>query len=317
MTDRIKKLHEECRARGLAGMPTHFMADLNGSALGRFKELPHYEKLARAMAYAVENQPIFAYEGDGIGGRIYYNKEAPVEEKCPELDWETEAYRQIKELYPEVDLLRESKMIVGTGRGHISWRYDRILSLGVTGMRAMIEEHLKCPKDDDARALYEGALIMLDALLVYNDKYVEEYERLGNHELAERMRRVPRYPAESFRDAVQSYFMQHIVVMRENPFGGNSPGRLDYFLWPYLERDLERGACTLEEAKEIIEELFLRIDERIYNSDSWGETIVVGGTHPDGTSAVNPLTYIMIESLMELNITHPLLYVRLPENPSE
>ena len=33
--------------------------------------------------------------------------------------------------------------------------------------------------------------------------------------------------------------LRTIPVMRENPYGGNSPGRLDYFLWPYLERDLD------------------------------------------------------------------------------
>lgn len=317
MTDRIKKIHEECRIRGLNGMPTHFMADLHGAVLGRFKDLPHYEKLARAMAYAIENQPVFAYDSDGIGGRVYYNKDANPEVMSPELDWQSDAYKEIKGFCPEVDLLREVHMINGSNKGHVSWRYDRILSMGVIGLREQVEKYLENPKDEDARAFYEGVLIMIDALLAFNDKHIAEYERLGNFELAERMRRVPRYPAESFRDAVQSYFMQHIVVMRENPFGGNSPGRLDYFLWPYLERDLEKGICTLEEAKEIIEELFLRIDERIYNSDGWGETIVVGGTNPDGSSAVNPLTYIMVESMIEMNITHPLVYVRLPENPDE
>ena len=79
MTDRIKIIHEECRLRGLSGMPTHFMVDLHGSALGRFKELPHYEKLARYMAYAIENQPVFAYENDGIGGRVYYNNDAKLD----------------------------------------------------------------------------------------------------------------------------------------------------------------------------------------------------------------------------------------------
>ena len=317
MNDRIKRLQEECRARGLAGMPTHFASDLHGAVLGQFKNLPHYEKLARSMAYAIENQPIFAYDGDGIGGRVYYNKDEAPDVESIELDWQSEAEREIKAFCPEVNLLRESRMINSTNKGHVSWRYDRILSMGVIGLRDKVEEYLKAPKDEEARAFYEGVIIMLDALLKYNDKHVAEYERLGNSELAERMRRVPRYPAESFKDAVQSYFMQHIVVMRENPFGGNSPGRLDYFLWPYLKRDLENGACTLEEAKEIIEELFLRIDERIYGSDGWGETIVVGGTNPDGTSAINPLTYIMVESIMELNITHPMVYIRIPENPPE
>ena len=57
-------------------------------------------------------------------------------------------------------------------------------------------------------------------------------------EMAEICQRVPRFPASSFRDAVQAFWFQHLAVMFENPFGGNGPGRLDFYLWPYLERDL-------------------------------------------------------------------------------
>lgn len=315
MTERIKQLQQLCKQRGLIGMPTHFAADLHGAALGQFSKLPHEEKLARAMAYAIENQPVFAYEEDRIGGRVYYIKEAPVAEYCRELDCDTPAIEAFKKECPEAEVLQNARILHKTGKGHISWRYDRILKLGVEGFRKQVETHLRNPKDEEAKAFYEGVLILLDAMLAFNDKHIAEYERLGNFELADRMRRVPRYPCESFRDAVQAYFMQHIVVMRENPHGGNSPGRLDHYLWPYLQKDLESGKCTLEEAKELIDELFLRIDERIYTKDGWGETIVVGGTAPDGSSAVNPLTYIMVHSIMDLNITHPLVYVRLPKDP--
>ncbi len=314
-TERIKRLHELCKQRGKVGMPTRFLADLHESALGRFAKLPHEEKLARAMAYAIEELPVFAYEEDGIGGRVYYDREAEVVTHCPELDCDRPAYAEFEKVCPDAAVLHRARLMNKTSKGHVSWRYDRILSMGVTGFRKQVESYLETAKDAEAKAFYEGVLILLDALLAFNDKHIAEYERLGNYELADRMRKVPRYPAESFREAVQAYFMQHIVVMRENPHGGNSPGRLDYYLWPYLKRDLESGACTLEEAKEIIDELFLRIDERIHNRDGWGETIVVGGTASDGSSAINPLTYIMIRSMIDLNITHPLVYIRLPKDP--
>ena len=317
ISERIKSIQKNCKVRGENGMPTHFGVDLHSAANERFAELPHWEKLARAMAYAIVNQPVFVYEDDGIGGRVYYNKEEKVESPCPELDFERGPWLDFLRDHPDADVLRRNRMINYSSKGHVSWLYDRILSLGVSGLRQRVEGYLTAAVDEKAEELYRGALIMLDALLEFNDKYAEEYERRGMLELAERMRRVPRYPCESFRDAIQAYFMQHIVVMRESPFGGNSPGRLDYFLWPYLKNDLEKGKCTLEEAKELIDELFLRIDERIHNSDGWGETIVVGGTSPDGSSAVNPLTYIMVRSIMDLDITHPLVYVRLPENPPE
>lgn len=316
-TERIELLEQTCKKRGIESMTTHFMVDYHSSALGRFANLPHWEKLARAMAYAIENQDVFAYDDDRLGGRIYYSREAKPEKYCPELNCDTEARREFMELYPEAEELWRHQLIGGTAKGHITWFFDKILTHGTEGFKKKFEDALKHAKDEKAAEFYQGVIIMLDALQAFNDKHIEAYEKLGNLELAERMRKVPRYPAETFREAVQAFFMQHIVVMRENPFGGNGPGRLDYYLWPYLERDIKAGRCSLEEAREIIDELFLRIDERIYRSDRWVEAVVVGGTYANGASAVNPLTYIMIESIIDLNITHPSIYVRLPENPPE
>lgn len=318
ITERISELHELSRVRGkVPAIRPHFMRDYNAAALGQFKDLPHDEKLARSMAFAIVNQPIYAYEGDRLGGRVYYDRELPVEEYCPELDFKAEAHERFLKEFPDGGEMLECQLLTRNTPGHICWFYDRILRYGVEGYRKKFEEGLASAKDDEAASFYRGVIIMLDALLEFNDKHIAEYEKIGNTELADVMRKVPRKPCESFREAVQAYFMQHIVVMRENPFGGNGPGRLDYYLWPYLSRDLELGRETLESAKELIDELFLRIDERIHNKDTWVEAIVVGGCYPNGESAVNPLTYIMIESIMDLNITHPSVYIRFPENPPE
>ena len=317
LSDRTMRLYELCTERGKRSRPSHFLKDYHSSALDTFADLPHAEKLARAMAYAIVNQDVWAYEGDSIGGRIYYTAEAPIPAFCPEADCMAEAYQRFHSEYPEARELMSNQLIAGTAKGHITWFFDRILRLGTTGLRAQYEAALANAKDETAAEFYRGVIILIDALQAFNDKHVDAYEKLGNHALADLMRRVPRYPCRTFREAVQAFFMQHIVVMRENPFGGNGPGRLDYYLWPYLKADLETNRCTLEEARELIDELFLRIDERIHDIDTWVEAIVVGGTHPNGESAVNPLTYMMIQSIMDLNITHPSIYVRLPENPPE
>lgn len=315
ISERIKELQQLSKEREKKPPCTHFTQDLHDAALGRFKDLPHAEKLARSMAYAIENQTIYAYKGDGIGGRIYY-RELPCPATCPELDYTTEAVSRLAEELPQVDDLLGLQLISPNAKGHITWAFDRILRHGTEGYKAIFEDALKHAKDKEAEGFYRGVIIMLDAMQAFSDKHIAEYEKLGNHELAKTMRRVPRHPAETFREAVQAFFIQHIVVMRENPFGGNGPGRLDYYLWPYLERDLQAGRCTLQEAKEIIDELFLRIDERIHKRDGWVETVVVGGTYPSGASAETPLTHIMIKSMIDLNITHPNIYVRLPKEPS-
>lgn len=317
ISDRIKKMQEVCAKRGLENPPAHFNKDYHYAGVNLYAELPLWEKLARSMAYAIVNQDVLAYDGDGLGGRNYQMCDEPIADYCPDLDYNRAPKEAFARECPEVDEIDYNNFMMPATLGHITWHYDRLLSLGTEGMKAEYLKALEDAADEKAEEFYRGVIIMLDALQEFNDKHIEAYEAIGNHELASRMRRVPRYPCESFADAVQAYFMQHIVVMRENPYGGNSPGRLDYYLWPYLERDLSEGKCTLEEAKELIDELFLRIDERLRRNDTWGETISVGGSHPDGSSAINPLSYIMIESMIDLNITHPFVYIRVPRESTK
>lgn len=317
ITKRIIDLQIISEQRGKASQVGHFSKDYHNSAKTLYKDCPQWEKTARAMAYAIANQNVYAYAEDRIGGRTYYGKEEIDYTPCSDLDYVTESFDIFKSKYPEADEMYENQLIFPMVFGHITWRYDYILSLGIDAFKQKYVDALKDAKDDAAYQFYSGVIILLEAMQEFNDKHIAYYEKLGNHHLADLMRKVPRYPCETFEEAIQSYFMQHIVVMSENPYGGNSPGRLDYFLWPYLKKDLECGRITLEQAKELIDELFLRIDERIYNIDSWGEMILVGGTNPDGRSAVNPLTYIMIESVMDLNRVHPSVYVRIPKDPEE
>ena len=324
ITPRIKNLQNLCKIRGKESKPSHFEKDYHYAALNLYSNLTHSFKLAHSMAYAIKNIDVWAYKEDKIGGRVYYTKEENVENKCDELDYISIALEKIKNEVPNFDELIKNTLIsdlyLGTHlacNGHVGWNYNLILTYGVNGLKEKINEYIKCTKDEKSIEFYECVLILLDSLLEFNDKHIEIYEKLGNHELAEIMKRVPRYPARTFKEAVQSFFMQHIVVMRENPFGGNSPGRLDYYLWSFLKNDLENGVITKEEAKELIDELFLRIDERIYDIDIWSETIVVGGSDENGDSSFNLLSEIMIESIIDLNITHPSLYIRIPKNPSK
>ena len=324
ISERIIKLQQECSLRGKNPKRAHFDKDYHYTGMNLFNNLPHHLKLAKSMAYAIEEIDVWAYQDDMIGGRIYYFNEEPIAQKCAEFDYIEPAYIKIQNEIDNYFELVNNQLISDlynkdfiACNGHIGWRFDKLLELGVDGLKKLYQEALDKTSDEKAKEFYEGVLILLDGLLAFNDKHIEIYEKLGNTELAERMRNVPRYPCKTFKEAVQAFFIQHIVVMRENPFGGNSPGRLDYFLWPYLKNDLENGIITLEEVKEIIDELFLRIDERIYTVDIWGETVVVGGTNEDGSSVVNPLTYIMVESIMDLNITHPYVYLRIPEDADE
>ena len=174
-TERIELLEQTCKKRGIESMTTHFMVDYHSSALGRFANLPHWEKLARAMAYAIENQDVFAYADDRIGGRIYYSREAKPEKYCPELNCDTEARREFMELYPEAEELWRHQLIGTSAKGHITWFFDKILTHGTEGFKKKFDDALKHAKDEKAAEFYQGVIIMLDALQAFNDKHIEAY----------------------------------------------------------------------------------------------------------------------------------------------
>ena len=316
ISERMQMLFERSRKVAIDPPRTTFNRDLHYSALTLYKDLPRWEKQARAMAYAIVNQEIFIESYDKIIGRVYYFNEIPPEKCDPDFDFNSQLKNDIRKNDPEYDELCRYQLATYGAPGHIAWDWNSLLKQGTEGLRERCNVGLLRHRgDEEAEHFYKGVLIILEALEAWNDKHVEKLIEMGMTEEAEICKRVPRYPARSFREALQCFFMQFIIVMKENPYGGNSPGRLDYYLWPYLEADLKKGIITIEEAEELCEELFVRIDERLYHSDKWGESIVLGGCHPNGTSAVNPLSYAMLRAYMKYDIIHPLLYGRVPNDP--
>jgi len=318
ISERMQKLF--ARSREVAKNPPQntFNRDLHHGMKNLYAELPLSEKIARSMAYAVTNQTVYVEADDKIIGRVYYHNPVAAGAVDTDFDFNSQFRAKYAEEHPDYHELAVYQMGTYGSPGHIAWDWNTLLMYGTEGIRQRVAmERTRHPGDEKAAEFYDGVTIMLDAMEEWNNKHIEVLEKMGKTEEAEICKRVPKYPARTFREAVQSFFMQFIVVMKENPHGGNSPGRLDYYLWPFLERDLQNGTYTLEEARELIEELFVRIDERLYYSDGWVESVMVGGSHTNGTSAVNPLSHIMVESYMKYDITHPHIYARIPSNPPE
>lgn len=109
-------------------------------------------------------------------------------------------------------------------------------------------------------------------------------------------KKVPRYPAQSFAEAVQALWFAHIINTWEDTINANSLGRLDQILYPYYRHDIETGVITKEEAFEIICCLWIKLYRDFDVQQS-----CVGGTNPDGTSAVNDLLYFMLDATEQLD----------------
>ncbi len=335
LAERVQRFKEASIARGAGDVAVPREINLTHAFFELYADLPYWERYARSVAWALEAEEVRLFPDEALVGMLYQmprprtdvpGTDAPAAARAAAALWEFWAPWTRTRQRQEAEI--EPYLRVGGAPGHIGWRWDRILQLGIAGHMADLQARLETARDDKARQLYQGALILWEAALRWNDRHVTALRAAANgasgaerdrlQALAALCERVPRDPARSFHEAVQSHYMQHLAMMIESPYGGNGPGRLDYFLWPYLERDLAAGRTTLEQAKALIDELFLRYHERLHHGDGWVEAVMVGGSHPDGRSSVNPLSHIVIESIGSLNITHPSVYARVrPDDPAD
>lgn len=324
LSGRVCRYRDASQQRLAARPPSLRGPAFDQAFFGTYAGRPHWERYARSLSAALVNEPVYLFDDEQLVGMLYQASGVPAGyaadprwgEFCP---WQQTSKR--------IAGLQDRYLVEGGAPGHVGWRWDRILAEGIEGIMADLRRRRAETRDPKARRLYRGALLLWRAVLDWNALHINalrdkrkqatgtEAERLD--QLIAICSHVPRWPARSFHEAVQSFHLQHLALMFENPYGGNGPGRLDYFLWPYLERDLVDGAITWEGAKDLVDELFLRFHERLGHADGWVEAICLGGVHPDGRDAVNPLSHLMTHAIGALPMTHPSVYHRLgPDAPA-
>lgn len=208
----------------------------------------------------------------------------------------------------EMSLASERGVIAiwGTDLNHSIRGYEIVLNKGFTGIRSDIESALEIIDltDPDAsikRANLLGWLKICDAAISFGARYADHAELLASKcedsiqreewmQIAETCRRVPAYPARSFKEALQSLWFSHMLTVWEDGVNANGIGRIDQFLWLYLINDLESGSITWDQAAELLSAFWVKLYQT-YDV----QQMMIGGQLADGSDAVNPLSYLVLD----------------------
>jgi formate C-acetyltransferase len=144
----------------------------------------------------------------------------------------------------------------------------------------------------------------------------DEKRKRELEEMAEILEHVPAHPPRTFHECLQFYWTVEVAAHYFAHWGYGSGVRLDQVLWPYYEADIESGRITREDAVELVECLFLKIQE-IGAPLEWPPkfagvsgantmyTANIGGVTDDGEDATNELSFIVLEALGNLHLTQP------------
>ena len=212
--------------------------------------------------------------------------------------------------------------------GHITPGLELLLRQGLAGLRRRLEEHQRAgTPDPDRERFTQAALLSCESVLLYAARYREalahgmaQPDRTGGFaQAAGALDRVPEHPAETFREALQSFWMVYVLVTLEMggccPGGGLGLGRLDQFLYAYYRRDLDAGRLTRAEALELVEIFLLGFRHVDYYTGHQvytpGSQASLGGVTPTGLDASNDLTELLLEASLRIAMPAPYLSLRL------
>jgi pyruvate formate-lyase/glycerol dehydratase family glycyl radical enzyme len=239
-------------------------------------------------------------------------------------------YNLIRKVYPRLwdfieSVARISEMNAGFNNNgaaiaHFIVNFERVLKLGTAGIIDEIRAKQK-EKPENNQDFYNGAIIALEGLEAFAQRYAESLSILSTNE-SDPVRRkeleemagicshVPKYPARTYHEALQSMLFLHVALCIESYENAVSFGRLDQILYPYYKKDEEAGIITYEKAKELLCLFILKMDEAILVNDgnsllsvyklfetlSTDQSVTFGGVDKDGKDATNDITYMLIDT---------------------
>lgn len=221
--------------------------------------------------------------------------------------------------------------------GHATPDFSQLLRYGAEGLLSKVRQKLSQGGTPSQEEEWRGMEICLNALADFGNRYAAEARLLAAGEedsvrreellkIARVCEKVPRYPAETFHEAVQSLWLGYICIMLENWGTGNTFLRVDQYLYPYYQKSTADG-MTVQEAYELLAMLLINCNSDcvVYSEarshgfagNNSGCSFTIGGVTPEGDCAVNELSYLVLQAERAVNMGSDDVVVRIADNTPE
>lgn len=218
--------------------------------------------------------------------------------------------------------------------------YERVLK---EGARSIIAEAEKCLKNlrytsgdsIDKQNYWEAVIRVFKAWGRFAGRYADLAEQMALEEKDEKRkkellemaricRKVPYEPAETFPEAVQSFWFAFLLAC---PSPTTTAGRFDQYMYPYYRHDIDAGLMTDDDILEYLEIMrckamkINRVSGKANRAKNSGMAKwynwTIGGVDKDGNDATNELSYLLLESAKDTQLPHFTVTVRVHEKTPE
>ena len=189
-------------------------------------------------------------------------------------------------------------------------------------------DFLKDPQAYDKQQELWAMAICAEGLIRFGERHAEKALELAGQEhdsqrkaeleyIAKVCSHVPAHAPRDFWEALQYYWFVHLGVTTElNPWDAFNPGKLDQHLYPFYKQGLESGTLTREQAEELLHCFWIKFNNQpappkvgVTAAESSTYTdfaqINLGGVKPDGSDAVNDVTFLLLDVIEDMRLLQP------------
>ena len=205
---------------------------------------------------------------------------------------------------PEMRAARSAHILTGLpdayGRGRIIGDYRRVALYGVDYLIRKKEEDKLAMNGDMTPEKVRNREEVADQVKAL--KALKEMAAIYGCDISK--------PAETAQQAVQALYFGYLAAVKDQNGAAMSIGRNTTFLDIYIQRDLEKGIITEEEAQEFIDHFvmklrivkFMRTKEynELFSGDPTWVTEAIGGMGVDGRTLVTKTSFRILHTLDNL-----------------
>lgn len=224
------------------------------------------------------------------------------------------------------------------GGGDSNPGYDVILmKKGMLDIQQEAREHLEKlkyenPDDIDKIYFYKSIIDTTEGVMIYARRLSEYAAQLAMKEtnpkrkaelqkIAEVNAWVPAHKPRTFWEAIQAVWtVESLLVVEENQTG-MSIGRVDQYMYPFYQADIESGRMNDYQAFELAGCMLIKMSEMMWITSEGGSkffagyqpfvNMCVGGVTRDGRDATNELTYLLMDAVRHVKVYQPSLATRV------
>lgn len=251
-----------------------------------------------------------------------------------------------------------SYSVSGMPQGHYVANFDKVVNVGFGAVRKEALEKIEKQKGkvfgDKARSyvFYHAVVRVCDGAILLSKRYAQscrqkaEAAEGGRREellrMADSLEWIMENPARTYWEGLQAILLYELMLATDAQQHGQSIGRVDKYVGHLLQKQLDEGTITSEEAQEYSDAFILRIydiislpgfflnTKRIIELNEHGRNLfasiydgmtatagialTLGGVKPDGTDDTTPATAFLLQTYGRMALPDPTVALRINKN---